>query len=71
MIMDNDPMAILDYPFQRSFPFYCIIETASCSYQVESDTEEKKSDPDLEKIFQVFDLAGDIILDGSVAHDKQ
>lgn len=62
-------------PFQgRSFPFYVLIETGSRDSPFgEQRTEDgqRKNDPDLDKLFGLFEHAGDCIIDGVVAQDMK
>ena len=55
------------YPFQKIFPFYVLIETQS-SFDPASLTDNKEGkDPDLVRIFNVFDKASASIVDAVVA----
>ena len=70
--LDADSMsAVLDYhncrrtkfPFQRDFPFYAMVETAS---QTKSNEEESQNG-DLDRMFGFLGKIEDHIIDGTVA----
>jgi len=60
-------------PFSRTYPFYVIIETGSreVAKKEESSDSGQSGDADLDKLFQLFDHAGDLIIDGVVAQDMK
>lgn len=58
------------YPFSRKFPFYVLFETASLSEpNHEATADTKKGDSEMDRIFKVFEKAGDLIIDGVIPQD--
>ena len=49
------------YPFNKMYPFYAMVEIASCG----ADTDEKR-DGDLERMMDFLDTISDHIIDGVV-----
>ena len=81
LVLEMDQVNAVN-PFQgRSslFPFYVLIETGSreaplftSQQSASEDAEAKpKNDADLDKLFQLFEHAGDEIIDGVVAQDMK
>ena len=66
LVMDTDSSAV--NPFGKVYPFYAIIETGSTKLSTANSNEEK-SDPDVERLFSLFESAEDLIIDGVVAQD--
>lgn len=74
LVLGQDKNAI--FPFSKQYPFYVIIETGSrepmgFGTDSEKSGEQQKNDIDLDKMFQLFDHAGEQIIDGVVAQDMK
>ena len=75
LVLGEDTKAV--FPLTQKYPFYVIIETGSReplgfgSDSAKEDEEKQKNDADLDKMFQLFDYAGDQICDGVVAQDMK
>jgi hypothetical protein len=55
-----------NFPFQREFPFYCLIETASQGHGYD---EKAGKDEDMGKLFEFLGQIEDNIIDGVIAQD--
>ena len=70
LVLDQDKLYSVNPFGDRTFPFYIIIETGSTealSFGDEPAEGKPKNDADLDKLFQLFESAGDEIIDGVVA----
>ncbi len=58
IVLDQDKQNAV-FPFSKQYPFYVIIETGSSEVTLGSQDGEKKNDADLDKMFSLFDIAGE------------
>ena len=70
LVLDQDKQNAV-FPFGKNYPFYALIETGSSEVVNNEGQEGQKSDADLEKLFKLFDIASDVIVDGVVAQDMK